>query len=105
MRRALLAAAALAVVALLLWAPWLSGEVAERRAVAAFERAWSGVDDGCGFNCKGCGAAGAAWVPFGRMGSIEYACGLLPADLPEYHRHKRLFVSAFGTVHGRFGGR
>jgi len=34
------------------------------------------------------------------MVTIEYACGLIPEDLPEYHEHTTAFVSALGTVHG-----
>lgn len=82
------------------WAPWVSDSGAKARAVAAFEAAQSQIMDGCGFNCKGCGAASTRKAAFGRSVSIEYACGLLPADLPQYHRRRELFVSALGTVHG-----
>jgi hypothetical protein len=32
--------------------------------------------------------------------TIEYACGLIPADLPEYHQRATSFISPLGTVHG-----
>jgi len=82
------------------WAPWVTDAAARERAVAAFETGQSGIADGCGFSCKGCGPTATRKVAFGRRVSIEYACGLLPADLPEYHRRQEVFVSAIGTVHG-----
>lgn len=100
MRRTGLVVGVLVGLLLLLWAPWLSADAAQQRAVTAFQSAWSGVSDGCGFNCQGCGAVGATRTAFGWRVEVEYACGLLPADLPEYHRRDTLFVSALGTVHG-----
>jgi hypothetical protein len=82
------------------WAPWISDSGAKARTVAAFDAAQSQIMDGCGFNCKGCGAVSTRKVAFGRRVRIEYACGLLPADLPQYHRQREVFVSAIGTVHG-----
>lgn len=85
---------------LLARAPWLSAEAAQEKAVAAFTASWSGVADGCGVNCKGCGAVGAERATFGWRVELEYACGLRPADLPEYHQRTTLYVSPVGTVHG-----
>jgi hypothetical protein len=100
-RRRLPATVILLIVLLALsaWAPWLDAGEASRRAEAAFETAWQGVSDGCGFNCDGCGAIAARRVPFGMRVQLEYACGLLPADLPEYHQQAEVFVSFAGSVH------
>jgi hypothetical protein len=82
------------------WAPWLTPEEAANIAVRSFENEWRQVVDGCGFNCRGCGAIEAEKVPFGVPVEIEYACGLLPADDPSYHQTAGGFVSFLGTVHG-----
>ncbi len=91
---------ALALVALCAWAPWMTSASAESRAVDSFDHAWEGVADGCGLNCKGCGSISAQRVPFGVRVTLEFACGLIPADSPEYHRQATVFISALGTVHG-----
>jgi hypothetical protein len=84
---------------LFLWSPWISAGYAERAVTGEFESSWEGVADGCGFNCQGCGVTASERVPFGYRVQIEYACGMLPADLPEYHQQADIFVSLFGTVH------
>jgi len=88
------------LVILLAWSPWLTRTSAETRAVDSFNKAWEFVADGCGTNCKGCGAVLSQRMPFGVLVTMEYACGLIPADLPEYHQRRNTFVSALGTVHG-----
>lgn len=85
---------------LLIWAPWLSQGVAETKVVDQFNTAWDGVVDGCGFNCSGCGVTGSERTLLGFNVEIEYACGLIPADSPEYHQVDSAFVSVFGTVTG-----
>ena len=90
----------LAVVSLCAWAPWISRGYAAARAMESFNQAWVSVVDGCGTSCKGCGAVAAQRVPFGVIVTIDYACGMIPADLPEYHRQSNIFVSALGTAHG-----
>jgi len=92
--------AALALAVLCAWSPWLTQASAEVRAVNVFNKAWESVADGCGTNCKGCGAVSSQRVPFGVLVTIDYACGMIPADLPEYHQQTTAFVSVFGTVHG-----
>ena len=92
--------AVVVLVFLCAWSPWLTRASAEVRAVDSFNKAWEFVADGCGTNCVGCGAISSRRVPFGVLVRIEYACGLIPADLPEYHRQSTAFVSALGTVHG-----
>jgi hypothetical protein len=90
----------LVLIVLCAWSPWLTPTSAEVRAVDEFNKAWEFVADGCATNCVGCGAVSSQRVPFGALVRIEYACGLIPADLPEYHRQSTAFVSALGTVHG-----
>jgi hypothetical protein len=88
------------LIALLAWSPWLTESFAKVRAVDSFNKSWESVIDGCGTNCKGCGAVEAQRVPFGVKITIEYGCGMMPEDTPEYHERANGFVSAFGTVHG-----
>lgn len=83
---------------LFIWAPWLSEESAGNKAVSFFENKWQGVADGCGFNCGGCGINDTERSLFGYTVELEYACGLLPADLPEYHNTGEYFISVLGTV-------
>lgn len=90
---------AVVLIALSAWSPWLTQEFAEARAVDSFNRAWFPVIDGCGTNCKGCGAIKSKRSPFGVEVTLEYGCGLMPADTPAYHERATGFVSAFGTVH------
>ncbi len=90
----------LTIFALFLWAPWINGAYAKERAVAEFERAWLNVADGCGFACHGCGAAAWKKAPFGADVTLEYACGMIPADSPEYHQQTIVFVSFLGKVYG-----
>jgi hypothetical protein len=90
----------LLTMALLAWSPWLTVSSAKVRAVEVFNRSWTSVVDGCGTNCKGCGAIEAQRVPFSVKVTLEYGCGMMPADTPEYHERAIGFVSAIGTVHG-----
>jgi hypothetical protein len=87
------------ISALLLWSPWITSSYAEAAVVRSFEAQWENVVDGCGFNCAGCGVAETQRVPFGYRVDIVYACGLLPADSPEFYRQSEVFVSLFGTIH------
>ena len=82
------------------WSPWLTKAYAEARAREAFDKAWEFVVDGCGTNCRGCGTVSSQRVPFGVLVTIEYGCGLIPADTAEYHQQAIAFVSPLGTVHG-----
>jgi hypothetical protein len=105
MRNKLLAVFGIVIlVVLLAWSPWLTQHYAETRAVTVFtkslEKSWEHITDGCGSNCSGCGAVESQRVPFGRLVTLEYACGLLPEDSPPYHQRTTAFVSTFGTVHG-----
>jgi hypothetical protein len=90
----------LLVLVLVLWSPWINESYAKERSVTEFERAWLNVADGCGFACHGCGATTWKKIPFGARVTLEYACGMLPADSPEYHQQANVFVSSLGMVYG-----
>jgi len=82
------------------WSPWITQRYAQERAVNSFNKSWEYVIDGCGTNCKGCGAISSQRTIFGSFVTIEYACGMIPEDTPEYHYQATGFVSAIGTVYG-----
>jgi heat shock protein HslJ len=84
---------------MLIWAPWMTEDMAASVTIKAFEAEWRDVADGCGFNCEGCGVKNIQWRFIGRAVEIEYACGMLPADRPEYHRYGWYYVSPIGTAH------
>jgi hypothetical protein len=92
--------AALILAILFAWSPWLTQASAKVRAVGSFNQAWEFVADGCGTNCKGCGAVSSRRVPFGVLVTIEYGCGMIPEDTSEYHERVTVIVSGIGTVHG-----
>ena len=87
------------LAALCAWSPWLTPSFAEIRAVDSFNKAWQYVADGCGTDCKGCGAISSHRVPFGALVTIEYGCGMIPVDSPQYHQKVTAFISSFGSVH------
>ena len=91
---------AILVFGIFAWSPWISGQYAKTRAVAQFERTWLNVADGCGFGCHGCGAVDWKRIPFGVQVTLEYACGMLPEDSPEYHQQINVYVSPLGKVYG-----
>jgi len=98
-KKILLGAGIILVFALSAWSPWLSQTHAESLAIDSFNKSWATVIDGCGTNCKGCGAINSKRVPFGVEVILEYGCGLMPEDTSEYHEQSTGLVSAFGTVH------
>jgi hypothetical protein len=89
----------IAILVLLAWSPWITKEYAENSVIEAFEESQIDVADGCGFNCNGCGVNESHRTLFGYSVTIEYACGLLPSDSPEYHQTTTKFVSFIGTIH------
>jgi len=99
-RNLLLPFVILALFGLLLWSPWVTQETARQRTEQALLDAWLNVADGCGVDCNGCGAIQAQRVPFGMLVTLEYGCGMIPADTSEYHERTLIFVSTLGTVHG-----
>ena len=92
-------AAVVVILTLLGWCPWITEGYAERRVVEVFEESQKDIVDGCGFNCEGCGVKESHKSLFGYSVQIEYACGLLPYDSPEFHQTATIFVSCIGTVH------
>lgn len=99
-RSTVLLVGAILSVAILLWSPWITSSRAESLVAEYFSRAWNGVIDGCGFTCVGCGAKQARRLIAGYSVDLEYACGLIPEDSPEFHVLDTVYVSPFGTVHG-----
>ena len=98
MDKKILIAGVIIIIALLAWAPWLSATDAQSAAKTYFEKKNVGIMDGCGFNCNGCGVKEAHKMLFGYSVDIEYACGLLPADKPEYHQTGTINVYSFGIT-------
>lgn len=84
---------------LAVWSPWITEEFAKDRASSSFQTSQNDIEDGCGFNCHGCGPLNTKKTLFGYKVQIEYACGLLKEDNTENHEKKWLFVSLIGTVH------
>lgn len=84
---------------LLALCPWVTKDNAETRVLDAFYEEWEDVADGCGFNCFGCGIKESDKSLFGYKVVIEYACGMLASDSPEYHKTQNFFVSFLFTVH------
>ena len=86
------------VLILLIWAPWLTKQYAKEKVMDQFVSAWDGVVDGCGFDCAGCGVTKSERTLLGFKVEIEYACGLIPEDTPDYHQVDQVFVSVLGIV-------
>jgi hypothetical protein len=72
--------------------------VTENKVIEEFEEKQAGIVDGCGFNCVGCGVTDSIRTLFGYVVKIEFACGLLPEDSPEYHVNGKYFVSFLGVI-------
>ncbi|MEH7237965.1 hypothetical protein [Bacillus sp. JJ1562] len=88
-----------AAIILFAFSPWITKDIAEKRAKTVFQNQQKGIVDGCGFNCHGCGVVTSDNVLFGYNVRIEYACGLISEDIKENHEFKNVFVSFLGTVH------
>ena len=99
-KKIIIASVCIILLILLIWAPWITNDFAEKKVIQSFEAVYSDVVDGCGFNCEGCGVKESHRTLFGYTVTIEYACGMLPSDSPEFHRIDTIYVSLFGTVHG-----
>lgn len=82
------------------WSPWITQELAEQRTEQTLQETWLDVADGCGIDCSGCGAVRSRRAPFGVIVTLEYGCGMIPADTPEYHERATVFVSSFGVLYG-----
>lgn len=78
----------------LAWSPWVTKEYAEKKVIGRFEKEWTGVIDGCGLNCEGCGIIDSRKIPFGYLITIQFKCGM-----KEYFQQDTNFVSFLGTIH------
>ena len=77
------------------FSPWITDNYARHAAITGFNQAWENTTDGCGTDK----ALQSVKAPFGRKIDIEYGCGLLPSDSPDYRQKTEVFVSFLGTVH------
>ncbi|HEY45397.1 MAG TPA: hypothetical protein G4O14_01285, partial [Anaerolineae bacterium] len=66
-------------------------QYAEDKVIDQFNSIWEGVVDGCG-------VIGTERTLLGYKVEIEYGCGLIPEDSPQYHQIDHAFVSVFGIV-------
>ncbi len=82
----------LLLLVFLAWSPWLTKKFAENTARNLFESGQSGVVDGCGFGCDGCGATRFRKVPFGYLVTIKYKCGM-----KNYFQEEDRFVGILGA--------
>lgn len=77
------------------FSPWITENYARQTAMNGFNHAWKDTSDGCGSNK----VLQSTSVPFGKSVEIDYACGQLPYDSPEFHHKTEVFVSFLDTVH------
>ena len=75
----------------LAFSPWLTKESAEKIVMKTFDSEQTGIIDGCGFRCEGCGIESSHKVPFGYLVTIKYKCGM-----KNYFRGEKRFVTPFG---------
>lgn len=59
----------------IMWSPWLSEDIAKKKAISYFEEGWEPVNDGCYLTCEDCGVVGVKKVFFGQLVSLQYKCG------------------------------
>lgn len=88
----------LSSVLMLVWSPWLTSDRAVNIVKIAFETKWRGVADGCGFS--GLGIRSVQRTLLGYTVTIEYACGMLPSNSPQFNQQADVYVSPLATVHG-----
>jgi hypothetical protein len=88
----------LTVVGLCAWSPWITQEDAFALAETQFNKAWSGIIDGCGATGNDLGAKDFRKIPFGGMLTLEYQCGLVMPDEPPLQTE--VYVSFFGIAYG-----
>ena len=88
------------LIFLLVWAPWITKDYAERKVSQAFNEKWYyGVSDGCSL----VRVISSQKIPLGYSVKIEYVCGLLPPapfDYEGFSKSDEILVSFLGTVHG-----
>ena len=86
------------IVLMLVWSPWLTSTQATHLVNTAFDRKWHGIADGCSLGKAG--IQSVRRVALGYTATIEYACGMLPSNSPEFYRRATVYVSPLATVHG-----
>jgi heat shock protein HslJ len=97
--KALITLAILVLIGLLLiWMPWMTADKAASIAVSEFNKQQQEIVNGCGFDCTGCGVISSQKIYSGYLVEIEYACGVLPVDKPEFHQRSVVYISPFGTA-------
>lgn len=79
------------LLVILAWSPWLTKESAEKTVVSEFESGQTGIIDGCGFSCDGCGVETSQKIPFGYLVSTKYKCGM-----KNYFRGEKRFITPIG---------
>lgn len=102
-KRLIIDFAIIAILVLAAFAPWLTKSYAEKRAVHTLNGNFpsiTGVTDGCGVGCPGCGVIASKKVAFGYSVKVEYSCGPLggASDSRKYNQVSDRFVSFFGVV-------
>jgi hypothetical protein len=89
---------ALIGLSLCAWSPWITRDIASTLAEKQFNKAWSGVIDGCGTNGTDLGAMNFRKAPFGAYVTLDYQCGLVMPDEPALQTD--VFISFFGIAFG-----
>jgi len=80
------------------WSPWITHESASTLAETQFNKAWSGVIDGCGTSGNDLGIKEFHKIPFGATVTLDYQCGLVMPDEPALRT--TIYVSFFGMAFG-----
>jgi hypothetical protein len=86
------------IIGLCAWTPWITRATASKLAEAQFDKAWSGVMDGCGISGNNLGAKNFQKILFGATITLDYQCGLVMLD--ETPLHTTVYVSFFGIAYG-----
>ena len=101
-RKSTIAILILCAGVLLVWAPWLTSSSAESKVFDGFTSGWEGTEDGCGFNCDGCGITASRRGLLGYEVDYKYGCGMgFPGqDLQENIHQDQALVTVIGFVVG-----
>lgn len=88
----------LALLALSAWSPWINQDRAFQLAETQFNKAWSGIIDGCGTDWNDLGATDFRKTLFGALVTLEYQCGLVMPGEPALETE--VYVSFLGIAFG-----
>jgi len=86
------------ILALCAWSPWITQDTASLLAETQFNRAWSGIMDGCGVYGDELGAKDFRKSLFGAMITLDYQCGLVASGEPALQTN--VYVSFVGITFG-----